>query len=373
MRFAPFKLERFFAAYEFQVRHLLCASDCESLSIRELLDQAPGSAEGLLNLHLGYTEAPGHPELRAAVAATYQGIEPAEILVHTGAEEAILGFGLAVLRPGDQVLVHAPCYQSLASIALGNGCEVVPWRADPEQGWALDPDDLPRLATPKTRAIVLNTPHNPTGHHLDRARFDAVVRFAAQRGLLLFCDEVYRGLEQAPADRLPAACEVYENAVSLGVMSKAYGLAGLRIGWVATRNREVRERMAGFKDYASICASGPSEYLATVALRQGEALIARNRAIIAENLVLLDAFFARQADTLRWTRPKAGPIAFPRLLGHKGERGATAFCQTLLDASGVLLAPAPLFDAGDAHFRLGFGRRRLPEALAAFETFLQQG
>lgn len=369
MRFPPFKLERFFAAYEFAVRHLLCASDCESLLVQELLDQAPGAAEGLLRLNLGYTESAGHPELRAAIAGTYAGLNPEEILVHTGAEEAILGFGLAVLQPGDQAIVHTPCYQSLAGAAASNGCEVVPWRADPEQGWALDPDDLPRLATPKTRAIVLNTPHNPTGYHLDRARFDAVLRFAAQRGLLVFCDEVYRGLEQAPEDRLPAACEVYENAVSLGVMSKAYGLAGLRIGWIATRNAEVRERMASFKDYASICASGPSEYLATVALRQGEALIARNRGIIAENLVLLDAFFARQASRLSWTKPKAGPIAFPRVADGQS---ATSFCQTLLDASGVLLAPSPLFDAGDEHFRLGFGRRRLPEGLAAFEAWLEQ-
>jgi len=366
MHFPTFKLERFFAAHEFGVKHLLCASDCESLSVAELLDLAPGAPEELMRLGLGYTESPGHPDLRAAIAALYDTISPAQILVHSGAEEAILGFGLSVLEPGDHIIVHAPCYQSLIAVARAAGCAISPWQADPAQGWALDPDELPRLATPQTRAIVVNSPHNPTGYQLDRQRFDAIVRFAASRGLLLFSDEVYRGLEYDAADRLPAACDVYENAVSLGVMSKSYGLAGLRIGWIASQNSRVRDAMAAFKDYATICSSAPSEYLATLALRHGPTLIDRNRDIILANLTLLDEFFARHSSRLSWTRPKAGAIAFPQLV----QGCAEAFCRGLLLAHGALLTPSTLFDAGSSHFRLGFGRRNFAAGLTVLEEYL---
>ena len=194
-----------------------------------------------------------------------------------------------------------------------------------------------------------------------------MIEICRGHGLVLFCDEVYRLLEFDPADRLPAACDAYENGVSLGVMSKSFGLAGLRIGWIATRNSAVLKAMAGFKDYTTICNSAPSEFLATVALRQRDAVVGRNLEIIEGNLALLDAFFARQQDKLTWQRPRAGSIALPRFAD--GLDGA-ALCRAVIDDAGVLLAPGSAFGADDRHFRIGFGRADMAEALARFEEYL---
>ncbi len=149
-------------------------------------------------------------------------------------------------------------------------------------------------------------------------------------------------------------------------MSKSYGLAGLRIGWIASRNKQVIERMAALKDYTTICNSAPSEYLAELALRQGTHLVNRNLEIIRSNLALLDVFFERRADRFEWTRPRAGPIAFPRLTGEEvGE-----FCHRLVIRAGVLLLPGTLYDHPGNHFRIGFARRNMPKGLAKLEAFL---
>ena len=368
MRLPPFSLERFFARHEFSARHLLCASDCESMSVDELLAMEPGAAEDLGALRLGYTESQGSPSLRAAIAGLYEATGPQDVLVTSGAEEAIFLFMHAALAPGDNVIVHKPSYQSLADVARSAGCDITPWQARPESSWALDPDELPRLARASTRAIVLNVPHNPTGFLMDRDAFMQTLRFAEARGIVVFSDEVYRGLEQKPGDRLPAACDASPNAVSLGVMSKTYGLPGLRIGWTATHNSEIAARMAELKDYTTICSSAPSELLAETALRHAEELAGRSRTIIEANLVLLDAFFARKAAVFSWQRPTAGPVAFPRFL--PGD--ADGFCGELVESQGVLLAPGAHFGGPPGHFRIGFGRRNMPEALAGLETFVQQ-
>jgi aspartate/methionine/tyrosine aminotransferase len=362
----PFGLERYFTRYEFTARFLLCASDCESLPIRDLLAMEPGAAEALQRLRLGYTESAGSPTLRAEISGLYTDLPPVRVLVHAGAEEAIFLFMHAALAPGDQVVVHSPCYQSLAEVARSIGCTVTPWHADEANGWALDPDDLRRALTPAARAIVINTPHNPTGYLMDQDRFREVNRIALDRGIILFSDEVYRESEHDPADRLPPACDLNDLAVSLGVMSKTYGLAGLRIGWVASRNAEIVSRMARLKDYTTICTSAPSEFLAEVALRHREQIVRRNRDIIRENLAVLDAFFARHPRTFDWRRPRAGSIAFPRLVGGDVER----FCHELVTEAGVLLLPGTLFEDAGNHFRVGFGRKDLPQAVTALEGFL---
>jgi aspartate/methionine/tyrosine aminotransferase len=368
MQLPPFTLERFFARYEFEAKHLLCASDCESMTIAELLAMETGAAEAFAGLRLGYTESPGSPALRAAVARLYQGVGSQDILVTSGAEEAIFLFMHAALSAGDHLVVHQPCYQSLADVARAAGCDVSAWQARPENGWALDPDDLVSLVRPSTRVIVLNLPHNPTGYMMERPAFQRTLAFAEERGIVVFSDEVYRGLERTAAHRLPAACDLSASAVSLGVMSKTYGLPGLRIGWVATHNERLLARIAELKDYTTICASGPSELLAEVALRHAAALEQRSRAIIDANLRLLDAFFGRHAGVFAWTPPRGGPVAFPRFLPGDAE----GFCRSLVEKKGVLLAPGSHFGGPAAHFRIGFGRRGMPEALAELETFVRQ-
>lgn len=367
MRLPPFKLERYFAKYEFNTEYLLCSSDCESMSIADLLALEPGADECFQQTWLGYTESQGDPKLRQAICGLYETMQPEQVLVHAGAQEAIFVFMHAVLEQGDHIIVHSPGYQSLAEIARSIGCDVSPWMAREENGWALDLDELRHLMRTNTKAIVVNTPHNPTGYLMPRADFEALHRFVQEHNLLLFSDEVYRESEYDPSLRLPAACDLGLHAVSLGVTSKTYGLAGLRIGWVATQNQDVVQRMAALKDYTTICNSAPSESLAELALRYREKLIERNLDIIRANLAIIDDLFARRADLFRWVRPQAGSMGFPRLV--KGD--VEDFCDRLVREAGVLLLPGSVYDDRHNHFRLGLGRKNLPEAVARLEAFLK--
>jgi len=233
---------------------------------------------------------------------------------------------------------------------------------------APDPQELERLIRPSTRVVVVTTPNNPTGFPFDRALLDAVIAIARRHDIWLFGDEVYRGLERE-AERIPAVCDSYERGVSLGGLSKAHGLAGLRVGWIATRDRALLDRVAMYKDYLTICNSAASEFLGALALRHNDALIGRVRGIIEPNLNRLDEFFSRRSDLFEWRRPRAGTTGFPRYLGGSSE----AFCARLVERAGALLLPSTIFDAGDEHVRVGYGRADLPEALAALEAFINRG
>ena len=366
MDIAPFKLERYFAQYEFTAKYLLCSSDCESMSIAELLALEPEANERFSRHWLGYTESTGSPDLRRAICAIYESVEPDEVLVHTGAEEAIFLFMQATLRPGDHVIVHWPCYQSLMEVARSIGCEVTAWTARQEDGWNPGVDALRGLLRRNTKAIILNTPHNPTGYLMSRQDFESVNALAREGGILLFSDEVYRESEYDPWAKLPAACDLGDHAVSLGVMSKTFGLAGLRIGWIATHNRDIYDRMAALKDYTTICNSAPSEFLATLALRHRHQLVERNLDIIRSNLDRIHAFLGRHTELFSWVPPRAASMAFPRYLGGSVEE----FCDKLVRETGVLLLPGSLYGVQENHFRLGLGRRNLPEAVARLESFL---
>jgi aspartate/methionine/tyrosine aminotransferase len=366
MNLPPFKLERFFAKYEFHTEYLLCSSDCESMSVAELLALEEGAAERFQQVWLGYTESQGSPALRAEICKLYETVEPDEILVHAGAEEAIFLFMFAAFKEYDHVIVHSPAYQSLAEVARAAGCDVSPWRAREEDGWALDLDELRHLMRTNTKAIIINTPHNPTGYLMPRPDYEALHQFARANRLLLFSDEVYRESEYDPGTRLLAACDLGDHAVSLGVTSKTYGLAGLRIGWIATKNRKIYEKMASLKDYTTICNSAPSEYLAEVGLRNRQKLVERNLSIIRHNLTVIEDLFSRHADRFSWFRPRAGSMAFPRYL--KGS--VDAFCDELVRQAGVLLMPGSVYDDSRNHFRLGLGRKNLPEAVQRLGQFL---
>ncbi|MCX6555388.1 MAG: aminotransferase class I/II-fold pyridoxal phosphate-dependent enzyme [Candidatus Aminicenantes bacterium] len=369
MKLEPFALERFFARHEFTAAHVLCASDCETFTIRELLALETGAEEKFAALRLGYTETAGNPELRQQIANLYQGVTAADILVFAGAEEAIFIFMNAVLNSGDRLLVHSPYYQSLVAVARGNGCQVTPWQTSQENGWKLDLGFLERSSTAATRALVVNFPHNPSGYLPGRDFFERCLQLAAARGWLVFSDEVYRFLEYQPENRLPAACELYENGVSLGVMSKSFGLAGLRLGWVACRNRAVLEKMATFKDYTTICTAAPSEFLATLALRHHVTILKRNREIIARNLELLRVFMRQHSGLFSWQEPLAGPVAFPRV---NFAEASDDFCADLLEKHGVLLLPGRLFAAAPDQFRIGFGRGDFQAGLEKLAAYMRE-
>jgi aspartate/methionine/tyrosine aminotransferase len=336
------------------------------MSIAELLSYEPGAAEKFQQVWLSYTESQGSPALRAEICKLYERMQPEEVLVHTGAQEAIFLFMFAAFKEYDHVIVHSPAYQSLAEVARAAGCDVSPWRAREEGGWALDLDELRHLMRTNTRAIIINTPHNPTGYLMSQVDYEALHKFVQANKLLLFSDEVYRESEYDPVSRLPAACDLGDYAVSLGVTSKTYGLAGLRIGWIATKNKKLYEKMASLKDYTTICNSAPSEFLAEVALRNRQELIERNLQIIKENLTVIDELFARHSSRFSWVRPQAGSMAFPRYLDGNVE----TFCDALVKRAGVLLLPGSVYDDARNHFRLGLGRKNLPRAVERLEDFL---
>jgi aspartate/methionine/tyrosine aminotransferase len=371
MRIAEFALERYFARWEFAVTHLLCASDVQGYPMADLLALADDETRGLWQgLHLGYTESTGHPLLRREIASLYDSLEPDDVLTFAGAEEAVFCLVNVLVGPGDHVIVTWPGYQSLYEIARAAGADVTLHELHEGHGWALDLDLLRRQVTPSTRLIVVNVPHNPTGMVPDRATYDGLVAIAAEAGAHLLVDEVYRGLEFEAADRLPAGADALPLGVSLGVMSKAYAMAGLRIGWLATHDHELLARVAAFKDYTTICSSAPSEILSIVALRARDRVLARSRGIVAANMDLLDAFFDDWADRFAWVRPRAGSIGFPRLT-VPGVR-IDDWAASLVEAEGVLLLPGSQFDHSGNHFRIGFGRTDLPEALARLEAYAEK-
>ncbi|MBC7878595.1 MAG: aminotransferase class I/II-fold pyridoxal phosphate-dependent enzyme [Anaerolineales bacterium] len=368
MNLPPFKLERYFAKYEFSTEFLLCSSDCEAMSIADLLAFEEGAAEKFQNTWLGYTESQGSPALRKEICNLYTSMQPEHILVHSGAGEAIYLFMHAMLKENDHIIVHSPSYQSLSEVAKGIGCQISPWMAREENGWALDLDELRHLMRTTTKAVIINTPHNPTGYLMSRADFDELNKFVQEKKLILFSDEVYRESEYDPATRLPAACDYGEHAVSLGVTSKTYGLAGLRIGWIATKNKKIYENMAALKDYTTICNSAPSEFLAEVAMRHRVKLAERNLTIIKHNLAVIDDLFTRYSHLFSWKHPQAGSMGFPKLL--KGD--VEDFCDKLVKKAGVLLLPGTMYDDSRNHFRLGLGRKNLPQAAERLEEYLNQ-
>ena len=366
MRIADFALERYFARWEFAVDHLLCASDVQGYPMAELLALADDDTRRMWDgLTLGYTESTGHPLLRAEIASLYEDLEPDDVLVFAGAEEAIFCLANVLLSPGDHAVVTWPGYQSLYEVARAAGADVTLHELREEHGWAIDIDLLRSQVTPSTRLVVVNAPHNPTGMQPDRATFDALVALAEEVGAHLLVDEVYRFLEFDGVERLPAGADASPRGISLGVMSKSFAMAGLRIGWLATRDRDVLERCARFKDYTTICSSAPSEVLALIGLRARETVLARSRSIVADNLVALDTFFDAWSDRFTWVRPRAGSVGFPRLTVPGVS--IDAWAAGLVEAEGVLLLPGSQFDYGGNHFRLGFGRADLPIALERLE------
>ncbi|NNF37474.1 MAG: aminotransferase class I/II-fold pyridoxal phosphate-dependent enzyme [Gemmatimonadetes bacterium] len=380
MTHEPFHLERYFAATEFSTPHLLAVSDCETRTVGSLLDLEVDADARFRALRLGYTESEGGLELRTAVARTYEGLTADDILVHATPVEAVYTTMRALVEPGDRVVVQMPAYQALRSAAAFAGAEVVPWWGDPELGWTPDLEALDALLSPpRTRLLVVNTPHNPTGWAADEAVLVDILSRARRAGVRVFCDEAYRGTE--PGGRsAPSAVERSETAVALGLVSKGMGLPGLRTGWLVSRDASVLRRIGAYKDFTSICGPAPSEFLAAVALRHRDRLLSETRALLERNLAQLGSFMARHVTHFAWMAPAAGPVTFPRLRDPERWGGVDAFCRRVRDEAGVLLAPGGLFGGLPAtpdvdravadSFRIGFGRSSFPEALGVFEDWL---
>ena len=367
MKLNDFKLEVFFGKYEFTAPYLLAQSDCESMEISELLRYEPGSEELLMHSWLGYTEDRGNHELKSLVSDLYVNVKDDGILMHTGAQEAVFAFMNVMLEKGDHVISMFPAYQSLYEVARAEGCRVTPWRLKHDgKRWQVDFDELESLICENTKLIVVNTPNNPTGFTFNEDELRRLCGIAEKHGIYIFADEVYRGLD-FDGKRKPWVADLYDKAVSLGVLSKAYGLPGLRIGWVAAQDKTILDKMTKYKHYLSICNSAPSEILSIIALKHGEELIQRSLGIIRGNMAAADEFFARHNSLFRNNPPMAGPIAFHEI---KIDQPVERFCDDLVNDSGVLLLPASVYDYDGQFFRMGYGRKSFQTCLGKLEEYL---
>ena len=370
-----FRLEVFFSVWESYAKYNIAQSDAQTMTVAEVLSYATDEErEQFLSLKLSYPPAWGTDPLRGAIAATYDDVDADHVLAFSGAEEAIFWGMEDLIGPGDHAIVTVPNYQSMESVAIATGADVTPAVLDATNGWAFDLEDLRRQLRPTTRLIAVNFPNNPTGATPDEATFRALVELCDERGIRLFSDEVYRGLEvEGSRPALPQAADISPTALSLNVMSKAYGLSGLRIGWLASQDRDLLARLEKRKHFTSICNAGPSEHLATIVLRNAEKVKARNRAIVSENLPLFRAFFAeRWSDLFEWEQPQGGCVSYPR---YSGPEGAEAFCRTLLLEAGVCVLPPSIYQSALAEmpadrFRMGIGHSVSGAALEVFDDYL---
>ena len=370
MRIEPFATEHFFAKYEFTTPYQLCNSDCETVTVAELLAMTDMSLEEFGRLSLGYTQSPGNPRLREEIAAAYKGVKAEDVLILGTPIEGIYLAARAILDPGDEVIVLSPAYDALINMfAHVVGAENVrKWAFAPEEGrWTLDLEALKSLITPKTKLLVVNFPHNPTGYLPTRAFVDELVGIVEEHGLTLFCDEMYYGLVHSGTAPIPSLAELTPHAVVLSGLSKTYGLPGLRSGWLVIQDQALRENIFNWKFYTSICPPAPTEFLARAAWKVREQLRARSVAQIEANLALAEAFFSRWPELFTWRRPMAGSVALVGMNVPSVEE----FGAKMAEEAGVLIHPAVTLGGDDQHMRMGFGRAGFAEALAKFEAYLQ--
>jgi len=368
-----FILETYFSKWEFSARHHMTASDAQTLSVGELLALADLPVDTLGSLHLGYTETWGAPDLRQAISETYDTMAPENILCFAGAEEGVYAAMRVLLDKDDHAVVVVPNYQAAETLPL-DICAVSGVQLDADNDWSLDLDDIRAAIRPNTKLISVCFPNNPTGKIIPAKDYAALIEICRLHDLYLFSDEVYRLVELDETKRIAQAADVYEKGMSLNVMSKVYGLPGLRIGWIATRDVDILQRLERYKHYLSICNSAPSERLAVIALSVRDQILAKNRALMRTNVRKLDTFFADYPDLFDWSHPDGSCIAYPK---YTGRGSVEAFCEALVEENGVLLLPASIYhselmETPQDRFRIGFGRANMDDGLAAFREFLDR-
>lgn len=364
MKIETFQLERWMTTYELAVKYDIAESGIAPMSVNDLLALLPESERAetlasLLDLRLGYTEARGTAALRTELASTYADTSPDNILVTTGAIEANYLLFNTLLDAGDEVVVIDPAYQQLQSVPRAIGCKVSLWKPRQEQGFHFVLDDLRLLVGNQTRLIVINTPHNPTGAALSTDEIRDVYGIAEEIGATVLCDEAYRWLE-VPGGEPPAPPirNLGERGISVGTVSKPFGLPGLRIGWIAAPADVVAQCWA-MRDFISLSPGGLSDALAVLALRNRDQIAARTRTIVEANLAMAESWFARNSDLVSWTPPRGGLLA---LMRYHLDLPSYELANTLAERYSVMLAPGAAFGS-EGWLRIGIGAR--PEVFQA--------
>src|SRR5471030_663843 len=369
-----FRLISYLSTLEHAVRFPLSSSYPESMNIDTLFELAGiEHRQPFMQAMLDYPPLRGTPELLEAIAGTYNNVDTGQIISFAGADEAIYASFHALLDTGDHAIVITPNYQSLESVPLSR-CDVTGVALEAENGWALDVEKVRAALRPNTKVLVINFPHNPTGALISHQQLDELVSMCRERGVWIFADEVYRLTEFHSADRLPQLADIYERGISLNVTSKAYGLPGLRIGWVACQDDVWMQKLERMKQYLSICNSMPGEFLTTLALNARAPILERVMERSRSQLAALTAFLARYPDRFSLAVPKAGVLAFPR---YTGPEGAEVFATRLVEEAGVMVIPSVTYASelnpvSEDFLRIGFGRANLDQALAEMGKWLDK-
>jgi aspartate/methionine/tyrosine aminotransferase len=369
MRIRDFGIEIWMNRWETACRYNLAETCVESITVDELLGLAgldrSALLEQLLPMQLTYGAIEGTDRLRAAIAALYETVAPGDILVAHGAIGANHLAYEALVEPGDVIVSIVPTYQQHTSIpeSLGGTVRLLHLRED--MRWLPDLDELRSLAS-GAKVIALVNPNNPTGSLLDPAALRDIVAIARHEGAWIVADEVYRGTDQAGPGTSPSLVDLYERTVGIGSMSKAFSLAGLRLGWVIAP-AEVLGAVSRHRDYSVISVGMVDDLLASIALEARHALLARNRAIVRENLAILDAWVAGERR-VGYVKPRSGTTA---LLRYDADLTSEALCLRLLQAEGVLVTPGGAMDM-EGYLRVGYANNRavLAEGLARTSAFL---
>ena len=351
----PFLLERWFAEYEFLPGMKgLSASGPFAVTTRELLDlEGQEAVDRYLNLRLEYIENPGSEALRQAIArVVYATVDADTIRVTGGASEALFLLIWTMVQAGDNIVVESPCYDNVTGVASALGVEVRQLPLTMEQGWKPDPEQLARLIDKKTRIIYLIHPHNPSGSVLTREEMQAIARVVESADALLVNDEVFRPIA-LDGEPMPSILDVVENAISIGDMTKPWGLGGLHVGWIASRNPEHLRRISAARDYSTMCGSAPGEFLAEMALRHSARVMEPRLQAARHNLNTLAKVIEDNQEMFRWNRPEAGYTAFVQLPFPTED-----LCRYLATEKRVLFLPGRMYgDAYDHFIRIGYGCR----------------
>ncbi|MFH1278284.1 MAG: aminotransferase class I/II-fold pyridoxal phosphate-dependent enzyme [Candidatus Eisenbacteria bacterium] len=362
MRIEPFAMERWQSTWEHRVAFNLSESGVHPLSVAELLaleGESPAPApDALVRLRLGYMQGNGAAELRERIALVYPGADIENVLVTTGSSEANFLAALVLLEPGDLVAFMTPNYLQLRGLAVAWGGAVTDVPLREELGWEAEPDDLDRAITKKTKLVVVTNPNNPTGKVLGPKFLDRVAAAASRVGAWVLSDEVYRGAER-DGDESPSFWERYDRLLVTGGLSKAYGLPGLRVGWVVSPDRSMIEKLWSYHDYSTICPTTLSEALATAALDplRRRKILERTRGILRENFPVIRAWADQGA--FAYHPPDAGAILWVR---YEGNEPSAEIAKRLRAEEDVLVVPGAHFGM-EGYLRLGYG---LPgEKLAA--------
>lgn len=351
-----------------QAEFNLSASACEPVTYDELLALEEGVQENLFQQSLGYPARHGSEALRHAISNRYQGVTGEDVLVGSGVDDSLYMLFSALVELGDRVVVLTPAYPPQLALPRRMGAEIIPWQARSENDWLPDLDELRKLIEPTTKLVVTTFPQNPTGFMPDRAFIQELVEIVAAKDIILVSDEIYSCLPHDGLNEPYRLVEHYERAISIHGLSKTFGLPGLRVGWMTSRDTPLMDRIRDDARLFNCYVPAPVDYLARHALRHEKTLLARNARIVQHNLVAAKAFFARNSSLFHWKPPMAGVLSFPRWLGVGGTR---AMSQQLLEQASLTLIPSYCLEAGDEHVRLSVSGRNFDKGLARLEEYLQ--